>query len=144
MNNRFECFSNYISSIYKNIQRLKELKIKEYGLKSIHVMCLFYLRHYENVTNSMLVKLTNEDKGAISRALAYLDENGYISCDKKYKSAILLLEKGKEVAEYIDSESDNAVSFAGNAYNEEERKMFYDMLKTISENLNIYIEKLEK
>lgn len=144
MDNRFECFSSYISSIYKNIQRLKELKIKEYGLKSIHVMCLFYLRHYENVTNSMLVKLTNEDKGAISRALAYLDENGYISCVKKYKSAILLLEKGKEVAEYIDSESDNAVSFAGNAYNEEERKLFYDMLKTISENLNIYIEKLEK
>ncbi len=144
MDNRFECFSSYISSIYKNIQRLKELKIKEYGLKSIHVMCLFYLRHYENVTNSMLVKLTNEDKGAISRALAYLDENGYISYDKKYKSAILLLEKGKEVAEYIDSESDNAVSFAGNAYNEEERKLFYDMLKTISENLNIYIEKLEK
>lgn len=72
MDNRFECFSNYISSIYKNIQRLKELKIKEFGLKSIHVMCLFYLRHYENVTNSMLVKLTNEDKGAISRALAYL------------------------------------------------------------------------
>ena len=56
----------------------------------------------------------------------------------------MLLEKGKEVAEYIDSESDNAVSFAGNAYNEEERKLFYDMLKTISENLNIYIEKLEK
>lgn len=144
MDNRFECFSSYISSIYKNIQRLKELKIKKYGLKSIHVMCLFYLRHYENVTNSMLVKLTNEDKGAISRALTYLDENGYISYDKKYKSAILLLEKGKEVAEYIDSESDNAVSFAGNAYNEEERKLFYDMLKTISENLNIYIEKLEK
>ena len=137
MDNRFECFSSYISSIYKNIQRLKEFKIKEYGLKSIHVMCLFYLRHYENVTNSMLVKLTNEDKGAISRALAYLAENGYISCDKKYKSAILLLEKGKEVAKYIDSESDNAV-------NEEERKLFYDMLKTISENLNIYIEKLEK
>ena len=144
MDNRFECFSSYISSIYKNIQRLKELKIKEYGLKSIHVMCLFYLRHYENVTNSMLVKLTNEDKGAISRALAYLAENEYISCDKKYKSTILLLERGKEVAKYIDFESDNAVSFAGSAYNEEERKLFYDMLKTISENLNIYIEKLEK
>ncbi len=144
MENRFEFFTSYITSIYKNIQKIKNKVMETFGLKSIHVMCLFYLHHYDNVTNGMLVKLTKEDKAAVSRALSKLKEIEFVYYDDdKYKNNIVLLDKGKEVAKYIDSVSSKIVSLAASDRTEEERTIFYSMLKTISEYLEDYVE-LEK
>lgn len=140
MKERFENFTSIVYRINKDINKIKSRAMERFGLKSIHVMCLFYISHHETVTNSMLVKLTGEDKAAISRALAVLEENEYVKCDTKYKSPIILLEKGKEVASYIDYYSEKAVSFAGDFLSPEERQMLYDMLFKICVNLDKYVE----
>ncbi|MGM9971105.1 MAG: MarR family winged helix-turn-helix transcriptional regulator [Anaeroplasmataceae bacterium] len=139
MGNRFEDFTSLIANINKSINKIKGYYMNKFGLKSIHAMCLFYLNHYENVTNTMLVNLTKEDKAAISRALDLLEEKQYILCDKKYKSPIKLLPEGKKVADFIDSASSDAVAFASKSYTEEERVLLYKMLDSININLSDYI-----
>ena len=144
MKERFENFTGIVYRINKDINKIKSKAMGRFGLKSIHVMCLFYISHYESITNSMLVKLTGEDKAAISRALSVLEENEYVKCDTKYKSPIVLLEKGREVASFIDYHSEKAVSFAGDFLSSQERELLYDMLFKICDNLDKYVEIMEE
>ena len=77
----------------------------EYGLRSVHVTCLYYLYSSESLTATELCELCEEDKATISRALDFLEENGYIVCEtmqsKRYKAPLLLTEKGAEVGKKI-------------------------------------------
>ena len=103
MEDLFERFTVSILRLNKLVQRIKIYEIKKFGLKSIHVMCLYYLNcHPEGLTASELVKLTLEDKAAISRALATMREEGYAEYDSATHNAdVRLTPKGKQLAEYI-------------------------------------------
>lgn len=144
MENRFEIFIGYISSIYKNAQKIKNKVMYEFELKSIHVMCLYCLYHYGNVTHRLLVNFTNEDKGAITRALYLLEEKGFIENGRKHNAVILLTDAGKEVAKHIDVVSEDIVSMAADGYTDDDRELFYSMLDTISKNLDGYVLDMEK
>ena len=75
---RFEDFVTGITVCYKYIQRIKSAEMTEFGLKGTHVMCLFFLhRHPEGLTAAQLCQLCAEDKAAISRSLAVLQEKGF-------------------------------------------------------------------
>ena len=75
------------------------------GLKSIHVMCLFYLQqHPEGLTASQLTTLCEEDKGAIARALSALEQKHLIAFgdhpgqSKRYRTRITLTDAGQDAA----------------------------------------------
>ena len=115
--------------------------MQEFGLKSAHVSCLFYLyRHDEGLTASQLSALCDEDKGALSRSLDFLEDNGYIICEhnqdkKKYRARLKLTEKGQVVGEKIFDITESAVELGSNGISEKEREVLYKSLETISENL---------
>ena len=84
MYDRFETFTARISSIYRCIQKIKSMEI---GLKGSHVMCLFHLGRQDDghpgsagggLTAGELCALCGEDKAAISRSIAELEERGYL------------------------------------------------------------------
>lgn len=146
MEDLFERFTVSILRLNKLVQRIKIYEVKKFGLKSIHVMCLYYLNcHPEGLTASELVKLTLEDKAAISRALATMREQGYAEYDSATHNAdVRLTPKGKQLAEYIVGRAAAAVSAGSADFSAEQREFFYKSLVTISDNLEQYYNELSK
>ena len=144
MENRFENFSISVMKLNKIVQRIKLYEMEEYGLRAIHVMCIYYLdRAPWGLTSGELVKATCEDKAAISRALGLLRKKGYIEYDsRKYNSPVKITQSGKKVADYINERANAAVEAGGDNLTEARRDAFYETMKRISENLESYYKEL--
>ena len=148
MINRFKEFNKGISTAYKHLIKIKSYGIKEFGIKGSHVMCLFNISEAENgLTATELCKLCSEDKAAISKALAALEEKKYIQFEngenKKYRSKYFLTEDGKYVISKVYDKIFNAVSLGGDGVSEEERDIFYKTLGVINSNLESLSKKFE-
>jgi len=140
---RFESFVTGITVCYKYIQKIKSMEMTEFGLKGTHVMCLFFLHHNpEGLTAAQLCQLCAEDKAAISRTLAVLQEQGYITAEeKKYRARLQLTESGLSMAERVDCLIEQWVSLGGCGLSDDDRAVFYRTLEMISENLRETVEK---
>jgi DNA-binding MarR family transcriptional regulator len=144
MKKRFENFTGSILRINKLVHKIKTVTVKKYGLKTIHVMCLHYLNQSpEGLSEVELVKLTLEDKAAISRAVAQLQEEGYVTFDKGYNTTITLTPVGRAMADYIDEQAVRAVRASGMDFTDEERDHFYQSLNAIGDKLETYYDFLE-
>ena len=111
MENIFENFTVTVLKLNKLVQKIKNFEMQEYGLKTIHVMCGYYLNvHPQGLTAAELAKLTLEDKAAISRALKTLQEKGYVNYNpNQYNAVIRLTNDGKKFADYISRKATKAV-----------------------------------
>ena len=139
---RFEIFTNNISVVYKGIQKLKNDKMKEFGLKGNHMMCLFYLeKHPDGLTASQLCELIGNDKAAVSRSLSELYKLDHICYDgftggKKYNTVIKLTEKGKSVTSVLFDEINRTVNeISLNNMDEDHRTEFYRSLRTLANSI---------
>lgn len=142
MTQRFELFCNTINRMHRNLQRIKLKEMEEFGLKGIHVMCLFELNHNpEGLTLTQLSNLCEEDKAAISRAVSELTRRKLVTSDsvKKYRSLITLTKDGKTAAAKIDEKAEAAVIAVSGNLTEEQRNALYQMLTYISNNLDNYL-----
>ncbi len=148
MQDRFETFTVLINRISRNIRKIKNQEMAEYNLRSSHVSCLYYIYTLEGATATDLCERCEEDKATISRALDYLDTNGYITRDvesnKRYKSPLVLTEKGKEVGKRIADKVSGVLDAISGGLTEEERLAFYRSLSIISESLETVSKKGEK
>lgn len=139
MQERFETFTVLINRISRNIRKIKNTEMLEYNLRSVHVSCLYYLYTDIGATATDLCERCEEDKATISRALDYLETNGYITCDsksaKRYKASLTLTEKGKEVGKKIADKISRVLDEISTGLTEEERLAFYRSLSIISESL---------
>ena len=142
--NRFKNFTMSILRIHKLIQRIKLLEMDEYGLKAIHVMCLYLLdEHEEGLTAGDLIKYTLEDKAAISRGVKLLKEKGYVEHnDRKNNSLIKLTPSGKQVADAVTQSAKTAANYGGRNLDDETRETLYSALSDIADNLSEYYSKL--
>lgn len=140
MQERFKNFTVLIAKISRSIRRIKTEEMEEFNLKSPHVSCLYYLYKESSLTAKELCDICQEDKSALSRSIEYLENNGYITCNsdlkKRYKSSLVLTEKGKEIAIIIANKIDNILNTASQGLSEENRIILYESLNLISENLN--------
>ena len=139
MQERFETFTVLINRISRNIRKIKNQEMAEYNLRSAHVSCLYYLYTNEGATATDLCERCEEDKATISRALDYLETNGYLICQsksaKRYKSPLLLTQKGNEVGKKIADKIAGVLDAISDGLTEEERVAFYHSLAIISESL---------
>lgn len=140
MKNRFETFTVLIASINRSIYRIKTEEMAEFNLKSSHVSCLYYLYKEKALTSKELCVLCGEDKSNISRALKYLEENGYIAYEpsekKRYNRLLELSSKGLDTGKKIAEKIDNILESASIGLSEEDRLTMYRGLSLISNNLN--------
>ena len=146
MKERFETFTVLINKISRNIRKLKNQEMAEYGLRSTHVSCLYYLYSSEFLTATELCEHCEEDKATISRALDFLEDNGFIECQsktaKRYKSPLYLTDKGKEVGKKIFDKINYVLDEVSIGLTCEQRMSFYNYLTTVSDNLDKVTEKL--
>lgn len=139
MNERFETFTVLINRISRNIRKIKNQEMAEYNLRSAHISCLYYLYSAGGLTATDLCERCEEDKATISRSIDYLENNGYLFCEskspKRYRSPLVLTEKGLAVAEKIAYKIDSVLDEVSVGLTEEERIAFYRSLTIISESL---------
>ena len=139
---RFENFTVTVLKINKLVQKIKLFEMDGYGLKAIHVMCIYYAGGGP-VTAGELCRLTCEDKAAISRALGMLKGRGFINYDAgKYNAEVTLTGKGRELCDFIKVKSSAAVEAAGADLSEEERALLYKSLASVAYNLEKYYNAL--
>ena len=139
MNERFERFTVLITKISRNIRKIKNKEMADYDLRSPHVSCLYYLHVSESLTATDLCECCEEDKATISRALDYLETNGFLTCPskqaKRYKSSFVLTEKGTEAGQKIADKINHVLDAISDGLTEEERLAFYRSLSIISQRL---------
>lgn len=139
MQSRFETFTVLINRISRNIRKVKIREMAEYNLRSAHISCLYYLYSEKNLTSTELCERCEEDKATISRAIDFLKTNGYLTCrsksEKRYKSPLILTEKGDEVGKKIAAKIDDVLKKTSVGLTEEERVNFYKNLMIISNSL---------
>lgn len=144
---RFEEFVSLISNIHKDIQKIKQDRMKQFGLSGNHVMCLFYLaKHEEGLTAANLCQLMFVNKAAVSRTLAELIEKEYVIYadqeeGKKYRAIVKLTEKGVSVTEQIDGIICEVVNEIGKDLEDKERNIMYRSLEIVSKNLDSLAKK---
>ena len=146
MENVFENFVISVLKLYRTVQKIKNYEMSEYGLKSVHVMCIYYLvNSKDGLPCGELVRLTLEDKAAVSRAISQLREKGYVEYESgKYNSPVRLTEAGREIAQSVLGKANRAVEAVSMDFTDEERATFYKSLGEIAENLNEYYLNLTK
>lgn len=145
MENRFKLFTVLTNKVNRCIRKIKSEEMAEFNLKSTHVSCLYYLYEENSLTAKELCDICDEDKAAISRSLDYLENNGYLKCDskniKRYKSPLELTDKGIEVAKKLNEKINRILEEASVGLTEENRKIFYESLGLISNNLEKICDK---
>ena len=139
MQERFKTFTVLIAKISRGIRRIKTEEMDELNLKSPHVSCLYYLYKMNSLTAKGLCDICAEDKASISRSIDYLEKQGYLTCDsnlkKRYRSALTLTDKGREIGKVIASKIDKILDLASDGLSEENRTILYESLTIVSNNL---------
>ena len=145
MQERFEVFTVLINRISRSIRSIKNHEMAEYGLRSSHISCLYYLYSSGALTATDLCERCEEDKATISRSL---EENGYLTREtgsaKRYKSPISLTDKGYEAGKKITDKIERVLDEVSIGLSEEERVAFYRSLGIISENLESVLKNCER
>lgn len=139
MKERFETFTVLINRISRSVRKIKNQEMAEYRLRSVHTSCIYYLYSSESATATELCECCEEDKATISRALDYLEKNGFLVCrtvvGKRYKSPFVLTELGREVGKKIADKIRAVLRQTSLSLSEEELRAFYRSLAIISGSL---------
>ena len=139
MLDRYAQFVNGITVCHKYIQRIKNAEMTEFGLKGVHVSCVFYLHiHDQGLTAAQLCTLCAEDKAAISRVVSELREKGYIQpgSKKNYREPLRLTPAGVALAQKMEPLMENWVGIGGDGLTDTQREIFYEALSMIASNLH--------
>ena len=139
MDEKYKIFTVLMANINRSIRKIKTEEMAEFHLKSPHVSCLYYLYKKDTLTAKELCDICEEDKANVSRALDYLQTNGYLvrqnEENKKYKSHLALTEMGRGVAGKIADTIDRILEEAGEGISDADREIMYRSLFQISTNL---------
>ncbi len=140
MTDRFAHFTAAISSIHNSLMKIQRTEMEKYGLKGPHAECLLMLaKHPQGITAARLCALCEKDKAAISRTLAELEAAGMLNRQdprgKNYRTQLTLTEKGREVAENVNTLVHRAVSLVSQDYDVQTREIFIHVLGLIAGNL---------
>lgn len=139
MRDRFETFTVLIAKISRNIRKIKNQEMAAYHLRSSHISCLYYLYSSNGLTATELCERCEEDKATISRSIVFLEKGGYLTCEsksaKRYKSPLLLTEKGAEAGKRIADRINQVLDEISAELTEEERVALYRSLSIISDGL---------
>ena len=144
---RFDLFVQLISSLNKYIRKIKTEELSEFNLKGTHVMCIYYIDKFSKITAKELCDLTGEDKAAISRALDYLEGEGFIQHEidelKRYKTPYVFTEKGLSFASRYCGRIDETVENADAGVEEDDKDVMFRALEIINNNLKEICKKYE-
>lgn len=140
MIDRFDKFTLAIAEINRCWHKIAAEELGKYDLKASHVTYLLTLQRYpEGLSAPRLAELCDRDKADVSRMLSILEARGLVtkegSGSNRYRGCLRLTPEGQAVAKELSHRAELAVELAGQGLSEENRKIFYKSLDTITGNL---------
>ncbi len=148
MRERFKSFTLLMASINRSIRRMKAEEMAEFGLKTGHVSCLYYLYRHGALTPTELCLLCEEDKANISRSIDFLEKSGYLVSEgdaaRRYKRSLALTEQGERIARDLEARINAVLANAGKGVSDEERAIMYRCLETINSNLQSICDEYDR
>ena len=114
MQDRYETFTALIDNLKKNIRKIKAAEMQNYELKGSHISFIYYLyTSNSTMTSKKLAEVCNEDKASVSRSIEYLEEQGYLVCEKQNHKAIIIGKQGKALKETAGFAREGMEKFLG-------------------------------
>ena len=136
---RWECFSQAIAGIYREMQRVENEEMTRCGLKGASAQYLTAIGRNPGITVSKLSEFCVKDKAAASRAVAELENKGMAerhgTGEGAYRAQLFLTEDGKKVLRHIRSRSHVIILQASQGVSGEHLRIFYETLNQINTNL---------
>ena len=134
---RFERFSYGIFEINRCWHKLAAEEMEKYGLKGPYAVYLIALaRSGEGITAAQLCELCGRDKADVSRAVRLMEEKGRVRREgTNYRALLQLTHEGLQAAGHVKKRASLAVEHAGKGLSQQERAIFYQVLDTITLNL---------
>ncbi len=134
---RFEKFSYAIFEISRCWHKLATEEMEKYDLKGTFSVYLLALhRSKDGLTAARLCELCGRDKADVSRAVAQMIRKGLVSREgRNYRAVLRLTPEGAQAAEQVCVRAAVAVELAGKGFSSEDRATFYQVLGTITSNL---------
>ncbi|MBQ2866303.1 MAG: MarR family transcriptional regulator [Clostridia bacterium] len=140
MLDRFQQFSFSVSEIHRYLLQIEREEMEKLGYKAYFAQYLVTMsRHPEGVTAVELGKACDKDKAAVSRAVSEMIEKGLLTRQltggNGYRAPLHLTKKGQQVARHVCDRARLAVTAVGGEIDGDRRRVFYDVLTTIADNL---------
>lgn len=137
---RFLRFSFAIDQIAKNLQKIKNEKLARFGLRSMHLMCLFQLdKNPDGLTGTELARRCQVDKAFVSRVTGDLCGAEYVSYSNRqgshYNNKFVLTEAGRAVMAQVRIILEDAVEQVTAGISEEQLLQFYQILEQLDSGL---------
>ena len=135
---RFETFSLALFNMSRYWNRLAAEEMEKYGLKGAHAFYLVtILRHDGDVTASQLCELCGKDKADVSRSVAKMAEIGLLERTgaNPYRAKLKLTEQGIAAAQAVRKTAEVIVDRVGGDLTPEKRAVFYEVLASVTSNL---------
>jgi len=96
-------------------------------------------QHPDGITATAMAEICGRDKSDVSRMMAIMEEQELITKDgsgkNKYRAVLRLTDKGLAAADSMRKSIVQAVETAGRDLIDEHRTVFYDSLRSITDNL---------
>jgi len=137
---RFERFSFALFELSRCWHKLAGIEMARQGLRSSHAAYLIaLLRSDGGLTAPELGRLCGRDKSDVSRMVSILQDRGLVTKEEVggslYRGRLRLTEAGREAAGQVCRRASLAVELAGRDLSEEHRRIFYEVLDSITSNL---------
>lgn len=136
----FSILTVSLDNINKCINKIKNLKISEFGIRSSHFDCMMHIDlSADGLTPTEISKNCGVDKAFVSRTTADLIKGGFIQTNqkyndgRKYRNKYILTEKGKKVIMETRALLDKYFSDLGGRISEYDMKCFWRVMLTISD-----------
>ena len=139
-----DSFSNFalsLENITKCINKIKSLKISEFGIRVAHLNCMLYIdQSKDGLTPTELSKDCGVDKAFVSRTTADLIKGGFIQTNqkfndgRKYRNKYVLTEKGREVIRETKLLIEKYFADLSDKISEHEMSCFIRVILAISES----------
>lgn len=138
---RFSRFIRNVDTVQKSIRKFKIANAEVFGIKSVHILWVYELySHPEGISGAELAAKSMIDRSLISREIADLKENGYVTTEdtgtkRAYNAKIKLTERGREMARAVGAAGRDIQNRADDGITEEELESFYKTFEKLSANL---------
>ncbi len=139
---RFEEFVHLVSSLEKEVQRIRAAECERLGLRGADLMCLYYLgKSGEGMTAAELSRAAGVTRAAVSRTLATLSERGFVEVDepagdaRRYRAGVRLTKRGREAMSGVEAAVSRVMSTVDSALEDGERAQLYVSMASVLERL---------
>ena len=141
MNENNKYIAKYISQIHRKSRVFMNREVSKYDIKSGQLMFLLDLYMQDGKNQEEISKKLEIDKGATTRTLKNLEEQGLITRVKdnhdKRTNRIYLTEKSKDVKEDVFNLIDQLRNEVSKSLTDEEEEILIDLLEKIYKNMKI-------